>query len=69
MQITQAGGSGMLKTNVIGSVVVCLVLFAILAYLLSLGISIDWKFYFKVAAVVLVIAAIIGIASSGGEKT
>ncbi len=59
----------MLKTNVIGSVVVCLVLFAILGYLLSLGISIDWKFYFKVAAVVLVIAAIIGIASSGGEKT
>jgi hypothetical protein len=59
----------MLKTNVIGSVVVCLVLFAILGYLLSLGISINWNFYFKVAAVVLAIAAIIGIASSGGEKS
>jgi len=58
----------MLKTNVVGSLVICLVLFAILAYLFNLGLSLDWKFYFKIAGVIAVIAAVIGLAASGGEK-
>ncbi len=59
----------MLKTNVVGSLIVCVVLFAILAYLFNLGLSLDWKFYFKITGVVAVIAAVIGLAASGGEKT
>jgi len=58
----------MLKTNVVGSLIVCLVLFAILAYLFAIGLSLDWKFYFKVAGIVAVIAAIVGLAASCGDK-
>ncbi|HEX9830530.1 MAG: hypothetical protein ACRENT_07030 [Thermodesulfobacteriota bacterium] len=58
----------MLKTNIVGSIIVCLVLLAILAYLFAIGLSLDWKFYFKVAGIVAVIAAIVGFAASGGDK-
>jgi hypothetical protein len=58
----------MLKTNVVGSIIVCLLLFGILAYLFAIGLSLDWKFYFKVAGIVAVIAAIVGFAASGGDK-
>ncbi|HXG30892.1 MAG TPA: hypothetical protein VNK81_04545 [Thermodesulfobacteriota bacterium] len=58
----------MLKTNVFGAVIICLILFTILGYLFSIGLSLDWRFYFKVLGIVAVIAAIIGIAASGGDK-
>ncbi len=58
----------MLKTNVVGSLIICLVLFAILAYLFSIGLSLDWRFYFKVAGIVALIAAVVGFAASGGDK-
>jgi hypothetical protein len=59
----------MLKTNVIGSVIICLILFTILGYVFSLGVHINWPMYFKVAGIIVVIAAIIGIAAIGGDKT
>ncbi|MGB7293580.1 MAG: hypothetical protein WBD99_15535 [Thermodesulfobacteriota bacterium] len=58
----------MLKTNIIGSTIISIILLAIVGYALSIGMSIDWKLYLKIGAVVLVIAAIIGIASAGGDK-
>jgi len=59
----------MLKTNIIGSMVISIILLAIIGYALSIGMSINWNLYLKFGAVVLVIAAIIGIASAGGDKT
>lgn len=58
----------MLKTNIIGSTIISIILLAIVGYALSIGMSIDWNLYLKIGAVVLVIAAIIGIASTGGDK-
>jgi hypothetical protein len=59
----------MLKTNIIGSIVISIILLAIIGYALYVGMSINWNLYTKIGAVVLVIAAIIGIASAGGDKT
>ena len=59
----------MLKTNIIGSMVISIILLAIIGYALSIGMTINWNLYIKIGAVVLVIAAIIGIASAGGDKT
>ena len=56
------------KTNVIGSMIISVILLAITGYALYVGISINWHLYIKIGAVVLVIAAIIGIASAGGDK-
>jgi hypothetical protein len=56
------------KTDVIGSMIISLILLAIIGYALYVGISINWNLYIKIGAVVLVIAAIIGIASAGGDK-
>lgn len=56
------------KTNVIGSVVISIILLAITGYALYIGVSINWYLYIKIGAVVLVVAAIIGIASAGGDK-
>lgn len=58
----------MLKTNIVGSAVISIILLAIIGYALYVGMSIDWKLYIKIGAVVLVIAAIIGIASAGGDR-
>ena len=58
----------MLKTNIIGSAVISVILLAIIGYALYVGMSINWHLYIKIGAVVLVIAAIIGIASAGGDK-
>ena len=59
----------MLKTNIVGSVIISLILLSIVGYAFYLGAKIDWSLYFKVAGVVVAIAAVIGIASSGGVKT
>jgi hypothetical protein len=62
------GGYCMPKTNIIGSAIISIILLVIVGYALSIGMSIDWKIYAKIGAVVLIIAAIIGIASAGGDK-
>lgn len=59
----------MLKTNIVGSVIISLILLTLVGYAFYLGVKIDWSLYFKVAGVVIAIAAVIGIASSGGDKT
>jgi hypothetical protein len=56
------------KTNPIGSILVCLVLIILIGYAFSLALSLDWKMYFKVAGIIVAIAAIVGIAAAGGDK-
>ncbi|HEX9666536.1 MAG TPA: hypothetical protein VGA95_08285 [Thermodesulfobacteriota bacterium] len=58
----------MLKTNIIGSTIISIILLAIIGYALYVGMSINWNLYVKIGAVVLVISAIIGIAAAGGDK-
>ncbi|MEK6223268.1 MAG: hypothetical protein ACERKJ_11940 [Candidatus Dadabacteria bacterium] len=62
----------MLKKNIPGAILVCLILFTFVGIGLYLGISIDWDPYFKYLAVVAVIAviisAIINTVPSGNSK-
>lgn len=58
----------MLKTNIIGSLVVSLVLLTIAGYLISLGFSLDWGMYFKAAGIIFVIAAIVSLFALGSDK-
>ncbi len=59
----------MLKTNVIGSLFVCIILFSIIGYFFSLGVNINWDQYFKVIGIIAAIAAITSIASFGRNKS
>ncbi|GIW46309.1 MAG: hypothetical protein KatS3mg078_0186 [Deltaproteobacteria bacterium] len=58
----------MLKTNIFGSIIVCLILFTIIGYFFYLGVHINWSMYFKITGIVLAIAFIVGISLSGGNK-
>ena len=62
----------MLKKNIPGAILVCLILFTFVGIGLYLGISINWDAYFKYLAVVAVIAviisAIINTVPSGNSK-
>ncbi|MGQ0794039.1 MAG: hypothetical protein ACT4NX_08175 [Deltaproteobacteria bacterium] len=58
----------MLKTNILGSVLICSVLFSIIAYLFSLAIDINWPMYFRIVGVVAVIALIIAVLAREGGK-
>ena len=55
----------MLKTNIIGSILVCIILFSIIGYFFSLGVDINWYNYAKVIGIIAAIAAITSIASYG----
>ena len=55
----------MLKTNIIGSIIVCAILFGVIGYFLSLGIHINWVLYAKVLGIIAALALITSIASMG----
>ncbi len=55
----------MLKTNIIGAIIVCAILFCVVGYFFSIGLNIDWYLYFKAAGVIAIIAIITSIASLG----
>jgi len=61
-----------LKKNIAGAIFICLILFSFVGIGLYLGISINWDAYFKILAVVAVIAfiisAIINTVPSGNSK-
>ncbi len=59
----------MLKTNILGSVFISLILLALVGYAFSIGLTLEWNMYLKLGGLILIIAAIIGIASSGGDKS
>jgi predicted MFS family arabinose efflux permease len=61
-----------LKKNIPGAILICLILFTFVGIGLYLGISINWEAYFKILAIVAVIAfiisAIINTVPSGNSK-
>lgn len=59
----------MSKTNLIGSVLVCLLLLMLIGYAFSRALSLDWGMYFKVAGIIIAIAAIVGIVTAGGDSS
>jgi len=59
----------MLKTNIIGSIIVCAILFGVIGYFLSLGIVINWVLYAKVLAIIASLALITSIASLGKSNS
>ena len=59
----------MLKTNIIGSILVCAILFGVVGYFFSLGININWFLYFKVLGIIGAIAVITSIASIGKSSS
>jgi len=63
------GGSEMPKTDPIGSVIICLVLLTLIGYAFSRALNLDWRLYFMVVGVIVLIAAITGIAAAGGNKS
>ena len=62
----------MLKKNIVGAIFICLILFSFVGIGFYLGISINWDAYFKILAVVaviaLIISAIINTVPSGNSK-
>jgi len=61
-----------LKKNIPGAILICLILFTFVGIGFYLGISINWGAYFKILAIVAVIAfiisAIINTVPSGNSK-
>lgn len=62
----------MLKKNIPGAILVCLILFTFVGVGFYLGISLNWDAYFKylavVAVIALIISAIINTVPSGNSK-
>ena len=51
----------MLRTNIIGSIVIILIVFALVGIGMSLRISIEWDNYFKILGIVAIVAAAVAI--------
>ncbi len=51
----------MLKTNIIGSLFIILIIFSLVSIGMLLQISIDWNNYFKLLGIVAMIAATVSI--------
>ena len=51
----------MLKTNIIGGIVVILIVFALVGIGMSLRISLEWNNYFKILGIVAIVAAAVAI--------
>ena len=51
----------MLKTNIIGSIFIILIVFALVGIGLSLRISIEWNNYFKILGIVAAVALTVSI--------
>ena len=51
----------MLRTNIIGGIFVVLIVFALVAFAISLRISIEWATYFKILGIVAVIAIAVSV--------
>lgn len=51
----------MLRTNIIGSIFIIAIVFGLVAFAISLRISLEWANYFKVLGVVAVIALVVTV--------
>lgn len=62
----------MLRKNIPGGILICLILFSFVGVGLYLGIPINWQAYFKVlaivAAIAIVISAIINTVPAGKDN-
>ena len=54
-------GVKMLKTNIIGSIVIILIVFALVGIGMSLRISIEWNNYFKILGIVAIVALVVSV--------
>lgn len=62
----------MLRTNIIGGVIIIAFVMGIIAYGISLRIELDWGFYFKILGSVGLVALIISVITHiipSGDKT
>jgi hypothetical protein len=60
----------MRKTNPIGSAIICLVLLSLIGYAYSRALTLDWRLFFTVVGIIVLIAVITGIAAAaGGNKS
>ena len=57
----------MLSKNIPGAILICMMLFILIAFGFSLGVSIDWSLYLTILAIVVLIATLVGFAASGGD--
>lgn len=51
----------MLRTNIIGSIFIILIIFGLISFAISLRISLEWANYFKVLGIVAVIALVVTV--------
>lgn len=51
----------MLRTNIIGSMVIILIVFALVGIGMSLKISIEWNNYFKILGIVALVALAVSV--------
>lgn len=59
----------MLKTNIIGSIIVCAILFTVIGYFFAIGLNLDWDMYFKTFGIIAILGVVISIASLGKCKS
>ena len=51
----------MLKKNILGASIICIIVFSFVGYGLFIGITINWQAYLKILAIVAVIALCISL--------
>lgn len=51
----------MLRKNIPGAIIIIAIVLSIIGFAISLKITLDWNFYFKILATVAVIAIIISV--------
>ena len=59
----------MLKTNIIGAIIVCAILFGVIGYFFSIGLNLNWFLYAKVIGVIASLGIIISLASLGKSNS
>lgn len=59
----------MFKTDILGSIVVCLVLFALIGYGVYIRLELEWAVYLKYLGAVVGIGLVVGILAATGKKS
>ena len=49
----------MLRKNIIGGILICIILFSFVGVGLYLGVSLTWQAYFKILAIVALVAIVV----------
>ena len=51
----------MLRTNIIGSIFIILIVFGLIGFAISLRFSLEWNNYFKIVGIVAVVALAVSV--------